>query len=138
MTRRGTKLADSPGSLFGELIPFFVPQIDHASSARFDDRPVGSWDIWMNVINVEADHGTTEAALVETLYGEPHDWHTGGWREKGAFSSCVLRPPAWAGLISEILKGDPGSWVSHVFKTPLWRSAIRLETDAQIAPICVQ
>lgn len=138
VTARGAELADSPGRLFAELIPHFVLQIDHASYARFDDRPVGSWDIWMNVINIEADHGTTEAGLFENFYGEPHDWHTAGWREMGAFSSCVLRPLAWAGLISEIREGDLGSRVSHVFKTPLWRSAIRLKTDVQLSPICVQ
>lgn len=138
MTKRGDELADSPGRLFAELIPYFVLQIDHASYARFDDRPVGTWDIWMNVINMEADHGTTEAALFETFYGEAHDWHTAGWREMAAFSSCVLRPLAWAGLISEIREGNLGSRVCHVFKTPLWRSVMRLETDVQLAPICVQ
>lgn len=133
LTKRGVELADSPGRLFAELIPYFVLQIDHASYARFDDRPVGTWDIWMNVINMEADHGTTEAALFETFYGEAEDW-----REMGAFSSCILRPLAWAGLISEIREGDLGSRVCHVFKTQLWRSAIHLGTDAQLDPICVQ
>jgi hypothetical protein len=69
-----------------------VLRIDHASYARFDERPFGKWDVWMNVINVEADHGTTEAALFEAIYGEPKDWHTAGWREMAAFSSCALRP----------------------------------------------
>ncbi|WGW03950.1 hypothetical protein [Tropicibacter oceani] len=138
LTKRGAELADCPGSLFAELIPYFVLQIDHASYARFDDRPVGTWDIWMNVINVEADHGTTEAALFETFYGEALDWHTAGWREMGAFSSCVLRPLVWAGLISEIRDDDLGGRVCHIFKTQLWRSALHLDTDDQLSPICVQ
>lgn len=138
LTKRGAEMATSPGRLFAELIPYFVLQIDHASYARCDDRPFGTWDIWMNVINIEADHGTTEAALFETLFGKVEDWHTSGWRDMAAFSSCVLRPLTWAGLISEMREGDLGSRICHIFKTPLWRSAIELETDAQLAPICVQ
>jgi hypothetical protein len=76
LTKRGAELADAPGRLFAELIPYFVLRIDHASYARFDERPFGKWDVWMNVINVEADHGTTEAALFQAFYGEPKDWHT--------------------------------------------------------------
>jgi len=60
LTKRGAELAKEPGLLFAELIPFFVLKIDHASYARFEQRPFGKWDIWINVINVEANLGTTE------------------------------------------------------------------------------
>lgn len=73
LTKRGIELADAPGRLFAELIPYFLFRIDHASYARFDDRPSGKWDVWMNVINLEADAGTTEAALFKTFYGETED-----------------------------------------------------------------
>lgn len=129
LTKRGKELAQAPNQLFAELIPYYVLQVDHASYARFDGRPFGKWDVWMNVINVEADHGTTEAALFETFYGEPQDWHTAGWREMAAFSACVLRPLKWAGLLMETRKDDGGKHICHVFKTSLWRSAIKLDTD---------
>lgn len=76
LMKKGSELARSPARLFAELIPYFVLRIDHASYARFDDRPFGKWDVWMNVINVEADQGTTEAALYQAFYGAPEDWHT--------------------------------------------------------------
>lgn len=138
LTKRGAELARAPGRLFAELIPHFVLRIDHASYARFDDRPFGKWDVWMNVINVEADHGTTEAALYEAFYGEPKDWHTAGWREMAAFSCCVLLPLEWAGLLVETREHSPGKHVCHVFKTPLWRSVLKLDTDAMLKPILVQ
>ncbi len=138
LTKRGAELAHAPGRLFAELIPHFVLRIDHASYARFDDRPFGKWDVWMNVINVEADHGTTEAALFEAFYGEPKDWHTAGWREMAAFSCCVLLPLEWAGLLVETREHSPGKHVCHVFKTPLWRSALKLDTDGMLKPISVQ
>jgi len=138
LTKKGAELARSPGRLFAELIPYFVLRIDHASYARFDDRPFGKWDVWMNVINGEADHGTTEAALYQAFYGEPEDWHTAGWRAMGAFSSCVLRPLEWAGLLMETRDNGPGKHDCHIFKTPLWRSALKLDTDEMLRPVYVQ
>ena len=138
LTKRGAELAQAPGRLFAELIPYFVFRVDHACYARFEDRPFGKWDVWLNVINVEADHGTTEAALFETLYDKPQDWHTAGWREMAAFSSCVLRPLDWAGLLSETREDTVGKVVCHVFKTPLWRSALNLDTDDMLRPMSVQ
>lgn len=138
LTKRGKQLADAPGRLFAELIPYFLLRIDHASYARFDDRPFGKWDVWMHVINVEADSGTTEAALFKTFYGEPQDWHTAGWREMAAFSSCVLQPLRWAGLLLETREDSADKHVCHVFKTPLWRSALNLDTDDMLRPMPVQ
>ncbi len=114
--------------MFAELIPFFVLQIDHFSYARFEERPFGKWDVWMNVINVEADQGTTERALFAAFYGEDHDWDNARWREMEAFSSCVLRPLEWAGLLDETREVRDGKHVLHVFKTRLWRSALKSDT----------
>lgn len=119
-------------------IPYFVLRIDHASYNRFDDRPFGKWDVWMNVINVEADVGTTEAALYQAFYGEPEDWHTAGWRAMGAFSSCVLRPLEWAGLLMETREEGIGKRDCHIFKTPLWRSALKLDTDKMLQKVRLQ
>ena len=135
LTKRGAELAQSPGKLFAELIPFFVFKIDHASYARFEGRPFGKWDVWMNVINVEADHGTTERALFSAFYGEEHDWDNAGWREMAAFSSCVLRPLEWAGLLVQTHEERGGKHVHHVFKTPLWRSTLMLDTDDMLQPV---
>jgi len=94
---RRAELAQAPARLFAELISFFVLKIDHASYARFEERSFGKWDVWMNVINVEADHGNTERALYAAFYGQDHDWDKAGWRQMTALSSCVL----WNG---------PGYW----------------------------
>ena len=73
LTKRGAELAHAPARLFAELIPFFVLKIDHASYAQFEERPFGKWDVWMNVIKVESDHGTTERTLFAAFYGQEHD-----------------------------------------------------------------
>lgn len=41
LTKRGAELAQAPGKLFAELVHFFVLQLDHASYARFEERPFG-------------------------------------------------------------------------------------------------
>jgi hypothetical protein len=138
LTKRGAELVQAPAQLFAELIPFFVLKIDHSSYARFEERPFGKWDVWMNVINVEADHGTTERALFAAFYGEEHDWDTAGWREMATFSSCVLRPLEWAGLLVQTREERDARYVHHVFKTPLWRSALKLDTDDMLRPVSVQ
>ncbi|MFT5438258.1 MAG: hypothetical protein ACI9MJ_000116 [Alphaproteobacteria bacterium] len=92
----------------------------------------------MNVINVEADRGTTEPALFAAFYGEEHDWDNAGWREMAAFSSCVVRPLEWAGLLAQTREEREGRHVHHVFNTPLWRSALQLDTDDMLQPVSVQ
>lgn len=138
LTKRGAELADAPARLFAEPIPFFVLQIDHASYARFEERPFGKWDVWVNVINIEADHGTTERVLFAAFYGQDHDWDNAGWREMAAFSSCVLQPLEWAGLLVQTRKMRDGKRIHHVFKTPLWRSVMQFDTDYLLRPMLVQ
>jgi len=111
LTKRGAELAQAPALLFAELIPFFV---------------------------LEADHGTTERALYEAFYGEDHDWDNAGWREMAAFSSCVMRPLEWAGLLVQTAEERDGKHLHHVFKTPLWRSALNLDTDGMLRLVLVQ
>lgn len=138
ITKRGAELAQSPGQLFAELIPFYVLNIDHASYSRFDEQPLGTWDVWLNVINVEADHGAAETTLFAAFYGEGPDWDNAGWREMAAFTSCVLRPLEWSGLLINTEDKAEGRFARHWFKTPLWRSALKLDTDEILKPVQVQ
>lgn len=124
LTKRGKELAGTPGLLFAELVPYFVHQIDHTSYARFENHPYGNWGVWMNVINVEADHGISDVALYKKFYGEPEGDRTAARQEIYVFKACVLRPLEWAGLI--IPTHDQGSEMGavHLFKSPLWRSVL--------------
>lgn len=138
VTKRGAELAQAPGQLFAALIPHYLFEIDHAFYARFDERPFGTWDVWMNVINVEANLGTTERKLFAAFYGEEQDWDTPGWRDMAAFSSCVLRPLEWAGLLMQPREAQYGTTAREVFKTPFWRATLKLDTDRMLQPVLVQ
>lgn len=132
LTEKGKDLSSSPGELFHELIPFYILNVDHASYGRFDDSPPGNWDVWLNVINVDIEDGASERKLYGAFYGEGPDWDNSGWRDIAAFSQCVLKPLEWSGLISVPKVDDAGRSVHMCFKTPLWRSGLKLDTDNMV------
>jgi hypothetical protein len=116
-------------------VPFFLFRINHAGMSRFDDAPIlGNWDVFLNVLNVETEDGATGAHLRRVLFGEPETSLTPRYDEvMGQFYIQVLRPLCWAGLLQQ----ERGT-VSYRFeqtmfmKTPLWRVALRLETDGMV------
>ena len=64
LTKTGQALTGHPGRIFGTVVPFFLFRINHASMSRFDDAPIlGNWDVFLNVLNVEAEDGATGAQL---------------------------------------------------------------------------
>ena len=128
ITKRGTALLKSPAALFTAVIPFFLFEIDHAAYSRFRDGPVGNWDVWLNVLNIEVEDGASTKQLYEAFYGEAPD-DLSGWRELGAFRSCVLEPLCWAGLLVEVEAEQQRLGESQYFKTPLWNSALKLDTN---------
>lgn len=135
-TKQGVALAADRGKLFGKLIPFYLFRADHSSYSRFGEQPVGNWDTWLNVINVEADHGANEKDLFKALYGYEATWIDGNWREAAAFSSGVLKPLEWAGFLDCVASTGPdGIPESHYVKTQLWRAVLELDTDPLLAPI---
>jgi len=124
-----------PGQLLAELIYFFILKNDHAPYTCLEERPSGTWDVWMNV---EANLGATERALFAAFYGGEHNWDNAGWREVAAFYSCVLHTLEWAGLLVQTREERRAQHVHHVFKTPLWRSSLKLDTDYMLQPVSVQ
>jgi len=133
LTKAGQALVGHPGQVFGTVIPFFLFRVDHAASSRFDDEPIlNNWDIFLNVLNVETEDGATGAELRRVFYGEPE---SGFDAMMSGLYVQVLRPLCWAGLLE---KQDGASRYRSedavFFKTPLWRSALRLDTDAEVTP----
>jgi hypothetical protein len=128
LTKRGLEMSRSRGELFNTLIPFYILRVDHASYGRFDDRPYGKWDVWLNVINIELASPRTERQLYGVFYGDGADWSNAGWRAMGAFSHCVLKPLEWSGLISSENALTDGGPEYTCAKTALWAAALELDT----------
>ena len=133
ITKFGRELSKKPGQLWALLTRHTLFHLDHAQYTRFDDRPMGNWDIFLNVINVEAEMGASEGRLCSVLYGgEEISFPRHSYKIAFAFYAHVLRPLCWAGLLAEHRTGR-GLDQSDLFtKTPLWATALRLDTDRHL------
>ena len=133
ITKRGAELLTHPAQLLNALVPFYVMNMDHSSYSRSGDQAVGNWDVWFNVLNVEAEDGGTEVELYEVFYGKLSD-DPMAWRATSSFYCCVLRPLCWAGLLSSHKSQDERRAEAAYFKTPLWRAWLKLDTDDMVEP----
>lgn len=131
LTKAGKDLVSDPGRLMSQLVPGFLFRLDHGAHLRSEDRILGNWDTFLNVINVGANHGTSRSALRHALYGEPEA--SGSVYDSIASSlyATVLRPLCWAGLLEE---DNPHRSRSdkQFTKTELWRRTLRLDTDMHL------
>ena len=71
--------------------------------SRFEDAPIlGSWDVFLNVLNIETEDGATGAHLRRVLFGKPETGHLPRYDEvMGQLYIQVLRPLCWAGLLQQ-------------------------------------
>jgi len=114
-------------------MPSFLFRMDHGAHLRSEDHILGSWDIFLNVINVEADHGTTRSALRKALYGDPDPSRSFHDTIASTLYVTVLRPLCWAGLLKE--ENPNGSRSNETFtKTELLLRTLRLDTDQHLLP----
>lgn len=133
ITKLGRELSKKPGELWALLARYLLFQIDHSQYTRFDERPMGSWDIFLNVINVEADMGASEGRLCSVLYGgDEQDFRRHSYMTAFAFYAHVLRPLCWAGLLAEHRTGRGFDQREMFTKTPLWATALKLDTDRHL------
>ncbi|MEO1724550.1 MAG: hypothetical protein AAFR84_19390 [Pseudomonadota bacterium] len=139
ITPEGRRLADRPGALFTVLTPNWLFRYNHARLSRFEETAPGNWDVFLNVINVEAESAISRSALTKILYG-PADPTVALDRTHAGYEtvlfSHVLRPLTWLGLLEETRDG-PGLLAERFYtKSPLWRACLTLPTDGEVrAPI---
>lgn len=134
LTKAGQALVGHPGRIFGIVTPFYLFEVNHARFSRFRDDQLmpGNWDVFLNVLNVETEDGTTGADLRRVLFGE-HDPAVGYDDVLSNLYIQVLRPLCWTGLLHMTrAKGLLSTERSVFTKTPLWKSALKLETDSMV------
>ncbi|MDJ0825833.1 MAG: hypothetical protein QNJ16_10055 [Rhodobacter sp.] len=134
VSKAAKDLATRRGAFFSRIAETYLFESNHARTARSEFTAPGNWDIFLNIINVEAEGGLTEAHLVKTLYGlekrdgvfdrEYHD-------HAGFLFTHVLRPLSWIGFLAET--SDTGRRFDKTYwKTPLWRACLQLSTDDMV------
>ncbi len=118
--------------MFGLIAPFYLFRVDHARNSRLKgERLLGSWEIFLNVINVEAEGGSTAERVREALYG-PTDPGPRYDPIAGKLYVEVLRPLCWLGLLQVVGEERMASRDNVYAKTPLWHAALRLDTNASL------
>ena len=131
-TKAGQTLIKQRGQLFGTITTAYLFEMEHTYSSRFYDMPPGNWDLFLNVLNVETKDGASGQEIHNALYGvpNPEDRFDG---ILNALYVTVLRPLCWTGLLHEQRPAGSFRTQESVFiKTPLWRAALRLDTDKDI------
>ena len=135
LTPFGKTFVGQPGRLFGLVAPFYLFRVDHARNSRLkEERLFGSWEIFLNVINVEAEDGISAERLREVLYG-PSDPGPRYDPIAGQLYVEVLRPLCWLGLLQVVGEERMASRDNIYAKTPLWHAALQLDTDDSLRPI---
>jgi hypothetical protein len=127
LTKLAQVLRARQGELWTVLIRHLLFVIDHARYTRVGDLIVGDWDIFLNILNVEAQMGLTEERFCAVLFGADRGKD---YRLKSMTYVHILRPLCWAGLLDEGRHGEPYPIERLYTKTPLWHAALALETDA--------
>ena len=134
-------LVETPGALQAALTKGFLFDFDHTRLQRFPFVAPGNWDIWLNVINIEAHEGVSEAELLKIFYGV--ECAGAGSREFWDHASFlnwhVLKPLSWLGYLEATeLDGKYSRSDRTIFKkTSLWQRTFRLETDVRLRPSIV-
>lgn len=135
LTKAGTEISQHPARLFGIITPFYLFEIDHSVWTRFPDTEIMmNWNVFLNVLNVEAENGALGADLRQIFYGEPVPERFPHYDLVMAnLYTQVLRPLIWTGLLEETRPAKSFRSQESVFtKTPLWKAALKLETDFQV------
>ena len=125
-----------PAQLWALLARHMLFHIDHTLFTRTPEPLLGNWDIFLNVINTEAQVPVTKERLCSALYGgEEIHIRQFDYKLMSAFSVQVLRPLCWAGLLEEYRTGTGLSRREAYMKTALWPAALQLETDVHLSPV---
>ena len=129
LTKSGHALIGQRAKLFGILTPAYLFNMDHSYNTRMSLPQIGNWDIFLNVLNVETENSATGSDLRKVFFG-PHDHPDQYDNLMGSLYVNVLRPLCWTGLLFEHESKDFLLSETRIFsKTPLWRAALRLDTD---------
>ncbi|PKP95789.1 MAG: hypothetical protein CVT75_00005 [Alphaproteobacteria bacterium HGW-Alphaproteobacteria-14] len=131
-TKFGLEMRSQPGALWPLLAEFLLCRIDFCHQRQPDEQLLGNWDIFLNVLNVEAHDGASANQLCDILYGADDRDEGRNHRLSSPFYVQILRPLCWAGLLSQCEGDKRFGGDRQIVKTPLWTAALSLETGALV------
>lgn len=126
--KKAKALASNRGAFFADLAETYLFRDNHARTARSEFTAPGNLDMFLNIINVEAEQGLSEPHLVKTLYGLERQ---GIYDHARFLFTHVFRPLSWIGFLAETSNSDRWSDKTY-WKTQLWRACLQLSTDDMV------
>ena len=126
LTRAGKELFTGRFRAFDAVTQATLFEAHEFQHARYYHRLMGGWDIWLNVIDIEAQGGVTGRALTETFYGPVDPTHPYD-PKVGALYSGVLKPLVWTGLLQEDMPDGRKIGDRIYTVTPLWKRYLELD-----------
>lgn len=130
-TKEGIELKDKPSQLWAILSRFLLFNTDYTQATRTGDFCIGSWDIFLNFINIGAQQAITTKEICDILYPEYRDSEYAIIQYSNFYAS-ILRPLCWAGLLIEIRADICDASDCAFIKTALWKSTLSLDTDDKL------
>lgn len=124
LTKTGRPIMESRSRSFHHLTQHFMLSVWRFQGSR--EHLMGNWDIWLNVLDAEAEDGVTGKYLTHVLYGPPELETQFDLRTHRLYDG-VLKPLIWAGLLSETIP-DVRLIAERTYnKTPLWDRYLRFD-----------
>ena len=125
-------LAEDKASFFHDIVDFYLFRFDHSNFQRHPFVAPGNWDVFLNVINVEAHGGVSETDLLKAFYGFAQNER--GSREYWSYWSFlhwhVLAPLHWIGFLDKTRLGERYLDREDFYtKSSLWKKCLHLDTD---------
>lgn len=126
LSKAGQAVFTSRSKAFEALSQELLFGLPYFRTAQSRGDIMGTWDIWLNVLDVEARHGVSGATLTEVLYGPGDKDRAFDPRTSGLYDG-VLKPLVWCGLLVENM--DLGRKLSErvYTATPLWGRYLKLD-----------
>ena len=123
------------GKFLRELFRIWVLQFPHYAMTRMAEPCPGNWDIFINIIDVEADRGLVDDDLLRILYGYEIEGAGSNeyWKHSSFVSNCILKPFAWLGLLEK--SNGPERFQATYRKTSLWAAALTTDRDLMAMPV---
>jgi len=111
---------------FNAITREMIFEAEQFEYSRFNQGILGTWDIWLNVIDIEAQTSVSGKVLTEVFYGPDTIGNIYDPRTSALYDG-VLKPLVWAGLLNE--NKDLGRKLSErvYTTTPLWHRYLELD-----------
>jgi hypothetical protein len=131
LSPKGRKLIGDHSQLQQSLFQTLLYDYNLGNLDRIPDDNHPDWEIYMGVMDQEVQDWVTIGHMLNVFYGmdiKEADYRSAEFRAAMWFSSRVVRPLAWLGL----LESETGDFRSEIYetkirKTPLWSKWLRFD-----------